>query len=56
MSTTPTEDTRSKKEICVSMIPAELRGPVKEMKLDLDGDGAISIKELEVIIERCKLL
>jgi len=52
MSTTPTEDTRSKKEIRVSMLPADLRGPVKEMKLDLDGDGAISIKELEVIIER----
>jgi len=52
MSTTPTEDTRSKKEIRVSMLPADLRGPVEEMKLDLDGDGAISIKELEVIIER----
>jgi len=52
MSTTPTEDKRSKQEIRVSMLPAELRGPVEDMKLDLDGDGAISIKELEVIIER----
>ena len=51
-----TENKSDKKGICVSMLPNELHGIVKELKLDVDGDGKIDAQQLEVLIQGCKLL
>jgi len=47
-----TVDKSNNNGIRVSTLPNEMRDDVNQLKLDVDGDGAIDAKELEVLIQR----
>ena len=41
--------------LLLSEMPAELQSKVEKLGLDKDGDGKIDRKELEKLVDRCKL-
>ena len=41
--------------LLLSEMPAELQSKVEKLGLDKDGDGKIDRKELETLVDRCKL-